>query len=227
MELSDNTLHVLKNFASINQNIVITEGQTVSTISDARNIMSQAQLDTPFTQKFGIYDLNEFLNVISLVDTPQLQFDSNYVMVSDTSGRARAKYFFSDPEMLTSPNKEIVMPPPEVSFTLSNSTLNKIKRAASVMGHSEVSVASVDNVICLSVVDSQDKTSNVFSVDVGGEYEQEDFNFIVKIDNLKVIPGDYKVSMSSLLISHFVNEQLPIQYWIALEKNSTYGEQTS
>ena len=227
MELSDNTLHVLKNFASINQNIVITEGQTVSTISDARNIMSQAQLDTPFTQKFGIYDLNEFLNVISLVDTPQLQFDSNYVMVSDASGRARAKYFFSDPEMLTSPNKEIVMPPPEVSFTLSNSTLNKIKRAASVMGHSEVSVASVDNVICLSVVDSQDKTSNVFSVDVGGEYEQEDFNFIVKIDNLKVIPGDYKVSMSSLLISHFVNEQLPIQYWIALEKNSTYGEQTS
>lgn len=224
MELSDNTIQVLKNFASINPNIVIDSGHCVKTISDAKNIMSEAIIDTEFAQTFGIYDLNEFLNVIGLVDGPQLRFNQNHVLVGDSSGRARAKYFFSNPEILTTPSKPIRMPSPEVTFQLSNETLNKVKRAAAVLGHEEVSVTVVDNVICLSVVDSQDTSSNVFSVDVSGEYESEDFSFILKIDNLRVVPGDYTVQMSSKLISHFQNDNAPIQYWIALEKTSTYGE---
>lgn len=224
MNLSDSTIQVLKNFASINQNIVFQEGSCVRTVSEAKNIMSKATLDTEFDQQFGIYDLSEFLNVVSLVEQPRLKFEPDYVVVGDSTGISRAKYFFSDPSMLTSPSKDIVMPEPEVSFTLTNQTLSKVKRAASVLGHTEVSISVIDNVLSLSVVDTKSSTSNTFSVDVDGEYKDSNFNFIVNIDNLRLIPGDYKVNISSKLISHFANQQTPLEYWIALEKTSFYGE---
>lgn len=224
MELNDSTVQVLKNFSSINQNIVFQPGNTVRTVSEAKNIMCKATLDTEFQQQFGVYDLSEFLNVVSLVDQPRLKFEPDYVVVGDSSGVSRAKYFFSDPSMLTSPSKDVKMPDPEVTFTLSSQTLSKVKRAASVLGHTEVSISVVDKVLSLSVVDSNNTTSNTFSVDVDGDYQDSNFNFIVNIENLKLVPGDYKVEMSSKLISHFVNLQTPIEYWIALEKTSFYGE---
>ena len=116
MELSDTTLNVLKNYSTINPNIVITEGSTVKTISVARNVLSKAELPEEFPASFGIYDLTEFLNVLSLVDSPRLKFEKDYVVVGDSTGRSSVKYFFSDPEMLTSPGKDINMPDAEVSL---------------------------------------------------------------------------------------------------------------
>lgn len=224
MELSENTLQVLKNFSSINQNIVFQPGKCIRTVSEAKNIMCKATLDQEVQQQFGIYDLAEFLNVVSLVDQPRLKFEPDYVTVGDSTGVSRAKYFFSDPSMLTSPSKEVVMPDPEVTFNLSNQNLNKIKRAASVLGHTEVSVSVIDNVLTMSVVESNNSTSNTFTVDVDGEFLDSNFTFIINIENLRLVPGDYRVSMSSKLISHFENVQTPIEYWIALEKTSFYGE---
>jgi hypothetical protein len=224
MELSDTTLQVLKNYATINPNIVITEGSTVKTISVARNVLSKAELPEEFPASFGIYDLTEFLNVLSLVDSPRLKFEKDYVTVGDSTGRSSVKYFFSDPEMLTSPGKDINMPDAEVKFTLDTDTLGKVKRAAAALGHDEISISPTTGAIRLSVIDSKDATSNAFSIDVEGEYpEGVDFNFIMNVGNLKVINEDFAVSVSSKLISQFKSTQSAIEYFIALEKSSTYG----
>lgn len=223
MELKDTTLSVLKNYASINPNIVIQQGNTIKTMTEARNVLSTATLDEDFPKEFGIYDLNEFLGVINLVGEPNLTFEDDYVVVTDSSNRSRVKYFYSDPEMLTTPSKDVKMPMADVTFTLDQDTLNRIKRAASTLGHSDLSITGKDGVLSLSVVDGQNATSNGFSIDVSGEFVGDNFNFVFNIANLKMIPGDYEVNISSKLISHFVNKEMGIQYWIALEKTSTFG----
>jgi len=224
MELTENTLQVLKNYASINSNLVIEKGNVIKTVSEAKNVLSKSTLDVEFPKTFGVYDLTEFLNVVSLMDSPRLKFDESFVLISDSSGRSRIKYFYSDPDILTKPTKDIIMPECEVKFTLDRETLSRVKRAASVLGHTEMSLSVVDNVVCVSVIDNNDKTSNVFSIDVDGTYEDENFNFVFNISNLKMVDGDYDVEISSKLISHFVNKESGIEYWCALEKTSTYGE---
>tara|TARA_B100000927_G_scaffold192512_1_gene155225 strand:- start:268 stop:954 length:687 start_codon:yes stop_codon:yes gene_type:complete len=224
MELSEHTLQILKNYAGINSNIVFNEGNNIQTISEAKNVLSAASTVEDFPQDFGIYDLNEFLNVLGLVDVPNLSFEKDYVLISDSSGRSKVKYFFSDPDMLTSPSKKIVMPQCEVQFTLDANTLSRIKRAAAALGHDEVSITPGDGALTLSVVDSKNATSNTFSIDIAGDYPEDPFNFVISISNLKIIPGDYNVAISSKLISEFSNNELGVSYWIALEKSSTYGE---
>lgn len=224
MELSNFTMSVLKNYAQVNNNIVVNPGQTIMTMAEAKNILSQAKLPEEFPKKFGIYDLTEFLNVLGLVDKPRVRFDDNYALVGDQSGRAEIKYYFSDPDMLTTPSKPISMPDPDVSFVLDNGTLNNLKRAASALGHSEVSITKSDNVIRLTVLDNENPTSNQYSIEVDGETSLEEFNFIINISNMKLIPGDYKVDISTKLISQFTNTdpEMDLIYWIALEKSSTF-----
>ena len=224
MELKESTLSVLKNFASINPNIVIAEGNTLKTITEAKNVLAQATVEESFPKTVGIYDLSEFLGVLNLVDVPQLSFEDDYAVVTDSSGRSKVKYFFSDIEMLTTPSKSITMPSEDVKFYLDAGTLSKLKRASSTLGHTEVSVKPAGSgVIELSIVDSQNVTSNTFSIEVDGEYTEDNFNFVLNINNMKIIDGDYDVVISQKLISNFVNKSVPIQYWIALEKSSTFG----
>lgn len=224
MELSSFTMQSLKNFASINPNLVIRGGNTIMTMSEAKNVLAMATVAEDFPQEFGIYDLNEFLSVVNLFDTSNLKFDDSYLTVNDMSGRSKIKYFYSDVDMLTSPTKPISMPDPEVTFVLDQGTLNNLKRAASALGHNEVSITGANNVITLTVVDSENTTSNSYSIDVDGEYSSDDFNFILNINNLRMIPGDYKVEISSKLISQFTNmsDDQKLVYWVALEKTSTY-----
>ena len=224
MELSENTLNVLRNFSGINQNMLIKTGTNIKTISEARNVVATADVTEEFPKDFGIYDLNEFIGVMGLVDAPSLKFDEDYVTVSDSSGRSKVKYFYAAEETLTAPTKDVTMPDADVKFTLDNSTLNKLKKAASTLGHSEVSIRAKDGVLSLSVVENQNATSNAFSIDIDGEFKQDAvFNFIISISNLKILPGDYEVEISSKLITQFKNKEIPLKYWIALEKSSTYG----
>lgn len=225
MELSDRTLGVLKNYASINPNIVFTEGNNVRTVSVARNVFSRTTVAEDFPVGFGIYDLNEFLNVLSLVDKPVLSFEKDYVVVGDSTGRSKVKYFYSDPDMLTSPSKDIVLPEFEVNFTLDNGTLGRIKRAASALGHNEISIRPNNGSIQISVLDTKDATSNAFTIDVDGSYtDGVDFNFVLNVNNLKIVNEDFEVSISKKLISQFKSVQSDIEYFIALEKSSTFGE---
>lgn len=224
MELNEKTLNVLKNFSGINQNLLIQEGNTIKTISEARNVVATAVVEEQFPQKFGIYDLNEFIGVLGLVNEPNLKFAEESVTVSDSTGRSKVKYFFSPEETLTSPTKDVNMPEPDVSFMLDNETLNKLKRAASTLGHSNVSITpSGGGILSLSVVDNENSTSNTYSIDIDGEYTSSDFNFIISIANLKILPGDYEVKLSRKLITEFKHKELNVRYWIAVEKTSTFG----
>ena len=224
MELSENTLNVLKNYSGINPNMMIRSGNTIKTISEARTVLSTAIVDADFPKDFGIYDLNEFMGVLSLVDTPRLKFEDEYVVVNDSTGRSKVKYFYSSEDTLTTPQKDITMPEANVKFTLTNDTLNRLKKAASTLGHSEISISGKDGVLSLSVVDSQNMTSNAFSIDIYGEFDNDaTFNFILSTNNLKILPGDYTVEISKKLISQFSHTSLDVKYWIALEKTSTFG----
>ena len=224
MELSENTLTTLKNFSGINPNMMIRTGNTIKTISEARTVLARATVAEEFPVDFGIYDLNEFMGVLGLVDKPSLKFQDEFVIVNDSTGRSKVKYFYSSEDTLTTPQKDITMPEANVTFTLTNDTMNKLKRAASTLGHSEISISGKDGVLSLSVVDSQNMTSNAFSIDVDGEFDSNaTFNFILSTNNLKILPGDYEVQISSKLITQFSHKSLDVKYWIALEKSSTFG----
>jgi len=228
MKLTDYTSQVLKNFSGINSNMVFNTGNRVSTISEARNILASVEVDSTFPQEFGVYDLSEFLSVLSLVDEPVLKIDEKFAVVGDTSGRSKIKYFFTDTDMLTSPaeimlSKAMAMDNFEVNFTLDQDTLNRVKRAASALGHTSVSVTASDGAVALTVFDPENATSNTFTIDVAGTYEHEQFNLILNIANLKILPGDYQVGISSKLMSKFTHDERDATYWISLEKSSTYG----
>mgnify|MGYP002260444042 FL=1 len=135
MKLSSHTTSVLKNFATINQNLVIKEGNTITTMSAMKNIIAKAEVEETFPQEIAIYDLNEFLASMSLFKEPVLDFQENYVVIKEENSKSKGlRYFYSDPSVVSSPTKMIQMPSEEVKFTMSNEDLNKLKRAASVIG---------------------------------------------------------------------------------------------
>lgn len=220
MVLTEKTLQVLKNYSNINRNILIKEGNVLKTISEALNVFASAEVDMTFPRTFGIYDLNEFLNVISLADSPRLTFENEHVLITDGSGRSKIKYFYAQQDTITCPKKDPTMPSDaNISFVLDSETLSRIKRAASVLGHTELSVSVDNGLLNLSVIDSSDKTSNVFSIYVDGTFANSDFELVFNISNLKMIDGDYDVKISDQrFISHFVNRDNGVQYWVALEK---------
>ena len=227
MNLSDNTLSVLKNFAGINSNIVFKTGNTIKTMAEAKNVLARASVSEVFPDReFGIYDLNEFLGVVGMFDEPELKFSDDMNSVSIAEGKRSVKYFFSDPSILTSPSKDINMPNAEVTFTLTSDDLSTIRKAASTLGVSDVVVTGQDGgqTAKIVVTDVNDSTANSFELEIADVARSaEAFNFVFNIGNFKIISGDYDVSISSKLISHFKNKDLDVEYWIALEKNSTFG----
>jgi hypothetical protein len=224
MEISVETVNVLKNFSAINGNIIIRPGNKIMTISEAKNILAEAQVKETFDSVVGIYDLSEFLNMLGLVDTPKVRFEDTFMNINGQSGRELIKYYYADTEMLTSPTKPITMPDADVWFDLDQTTLNGIKRAASIFGHGQMVVEADEGAIRLSVNDPENKTANTYSVIVDGGYNQEVFKFVINISNLKMVSEDYQVKISSKLISEFTSSDGNLKYWVALEKSSTYGE---
>lgn len=224
MNLSQDTVGILKNFAAINPNIVMKEGSTVKTISEARNILASADISEEIPAEFGIYDLNEFLNVVGLFPEPVLLFENDkQVRVADASGKQSVKYFFSDPSVLTSPQKDITMPSVDVSFILTAVQLNALRKAASTLGVTDLIVKGDDDGVTVSVTDQKDPTSNSYELKLDDVTRDGNFEVVFNINNLKVIPGDYQVDISKKLISNFKLQGLAVQYWIALEKNSTFS----
>jgi hypothetical protein len=227
MEISDNALNVLKNFSTINPSLVVKEGHQLKTISAARNIVSIATLKEDFPRDFGIYDLNEFITVLRLVDEPELKFQDDYVVIGDAKGQTKVKYFYAEQSLIKTVDKDMIMPPTEVNFTLDNDTLSKIRSAASAMGYDDLVITPEgEGQIKMTVTDIADDTSNAFSVIVQAEYESGmDFRLIYNINNIKVVPEDFEVGISSKMVSNWTSAESEIEYFIALEKkHSTYGE---
>ena len=223
MNISDETLEVLKNFATINQNLVIKEGSTLTTMSAMKNIVAKAEVEESFNKEVAIYDLNEFLASISLFTNPVLDFDEGFVTIKEENNPKNSlKYFYSDPSVVTSPNKTITMPSKEVSFKLNGENLNKLKRAAGVIQAPDLVLEKKDADVFLTVKDKKNDTANTFSVDVDTVEDGSDFKFFFKVENLKVMDGDYDVDISSKNISHLSSSNKDVEYWVALEPESSY-----
>lgn len=220
MKLSDNTLTILKNFAGINNSILVKKGNKLRTISVAKNILAEAQISEIFPRDFAIYDLNQFLNGISLHQDPDLDFaEETYLSIRE--GKRRVKYFFADPNVIVSPpDKEITFPSEDICFQLEGSSLEKLVKAASVYQLPDMSAIGGSGVVRLVVRDKKNDTSNEYSIVVGETDEEFILNF--KVENIRIIPGNYDVVISKKLLSHFMNTKYNLSYWIALEPDSTF-----
>jgi hypothetical protein len=221
MKLSDNALAILKNFAGINNSILVKQGNKLRTISVAKNILAEAEIKEDFPRDFAIYDLNQFLNGLSLHQDPDLDFNQDsYLSIKE--GKRRVKYFFADPNVIIAPpEKEITLPSQDVCFQLDSVTLEKLTKAAAVYQLPDMSAIGENGVIKLVVRDKKNDTSNEYAIIVGETSDEFEFNF--KVENIKIIPGAYEVVVSSKLLSQFTNTQHNLKYYIALEPDSTFG----
>ena len=221
MKLSDSTLSLLKNFSSINQSILFKEGSKLRTISVMKNILAEATINEEFARDFGIYDLNQFLNGLSLHQKPELDFaNDGYVVIKE--GRSRSKYFFADPSVIvTPPDKEISLPSEDVCFELTTTVLEKLLKAAAVYQLPDISAVGEAGVVKLVVRDKKNDTSNAHE-EVVGETDGT-FNFNFKVENIKILPGTYDVVVSQKLLSRFTSKNHDLTYYIALEPDSTFG----
>ena len=221
MKLSDITLSLLKNFSTINQSILFKQGSKLRTISVMKNIYAEASIGENLPKDFGIYDLNQFLNGLTLHNSPDLDFTNDgHVVIKE--GRMRSKYFFADPGVIvTPPDKEIEIPSVDVSFELSTNQLDKLLKAAAVYQLPDFCAVGGSGVVQLVVRDKKNDTSNSFSVIVGETDKEFTFNF--KIENIKILPGTYDVSISQKLMSKFVSKDYDLKYYVALEPDSTFG----
>ena len=220
MKLSDKTISVLKNFSSINQSILFKEGRKLRTISVMKNILAEATVTEEFSRDFGIYDLNQFLNGLSLHQSPELDFtNSGYVVIRE--GAMRSNYFFSDPNVIvTPPEKAIELPSEDVCFELSTDQLEKLLKASAVYQLPDLSAVGENGVVKLVVRDKKNDTSNDFAIVVGETDAEFSFNF--KVENIKVLPGTYEVVVSQKLLSRFTSKNHDLTYYIALEPDSTF-----
>ena len=221
MKLSDKTLSLLKNFSTINQSILFKQGSKLRTISVMKNILAEATVEEELPKDFGIYDLNQFLNGLGLHSNPELDFaNDGHVVIKE--GRMRSKYFFADPSVIiTPPDKEITLPTEDVKFELSTQQLDKLLKAAAVYQLPDFCAVGGAGVVQLVVRDKKNDTSNSFSVIVGETDKEFTFNF--KIENIKILPGTYDVSISQKLMSKFVSKDYDLKYYVALEPDSTFG----
>ena len=191
MKLSDNTLTILKNFAGINNSILVKSGNQLRTISVAKNILAEASIEEHFPRQFAIYDLNQFLNGLGLHQDPDLDFSpDSYITIKE--GKRRVKYFYADPNVIISPpEKEITLPSEDVHFQLESTSLEKLLKAAAVYQLPDLSAVGENGVVKLVVRDKKNDTSNEYAITVGETDKEFVFNF--KVENIKIIPGAYDV----------------------------------
>jgi hypothetical protein len=221
MNLSSDTVSLLKNFSDINQNILVKPGNKVQTISTMKNILAEAEISEKFESEFAIYDLPEFLRSVELFEKPELKFNGgSNVQIADSNSKQAIKYFFADKSVIVSPTKNINMPDKEVTFTFKKETFAKLLKAATTLNLPDVAVKGDGKSIKIVATDKKNKSSNDYSIEVGET--DKTFTAYFKTENFKMVSDDYDVAISKQKISHFVNRNKPIQYWIALEPDSEF-----
>ena len=221
MKLSKHTLNMLKNFSDINMSIEIKKGNILRTVSVQKNILAQAELEEEFPQDFAIYELNRFLGAVSLFDDPELTFNGKSTNIG--TGRHSVDYVYCDPSMIvTPPENNITFPDPEVKFTMTQDALSQVLKASNVLGTPEIAVESDTGNINIKALDVNNDSTDTFTVALD-EKSDSKFRFVFKTENMKMLPGNYDVEISSKGISHYSLQGQKLEYWIATEASSTFG----
>jgi len=219
MFLSSETVQILKNLSTINQSVLIKPGKTLNSMSVMKNILVKADIQEDFDRLVGIYDLNQFLNCLSLIPGAELTFGDSSITISD--GKNSIDYRYSDPSVITAPpEKELKLPSEDVCVTLTEDHLEAVKKAAAVLQIPDVSLIGDGEKIYLTVRDKKNSGSNSYRVEVG--ITTDVFQFNMKVENLKLISGDYDVIISAKNLAFFTNHSRPVSYYIAMEPDSTF-----
>ena len=219
MKLSKETVGLFKNFAGINSNLLLKQGNKLATISTQKNVMSDTVVNESFPADFGIYDLNEFLGAMSLFDDPELDFSDKYVTIKE--GGASIKYFAAEIGNLVVPQKAIVFPEAEIEFTLTSTMLNMIQKTSSVLRATDLQIVGDGSKMVIQVGDKKNATGNTYNAQVGST--DKEFKVNLKVENLKMLPGDYLVSISSKKISRFKATSSELVYYVAVEADSVFS----
>jgi gp45 sliding clamp, C terminal len=225
MKLSNETLTILKNFSTINSGIYFKQGNTISTVSPQKNILADAEIQETIPQNFGIYDLTNFLAVISMFkDGAELEFDDKNVIIKGMGGRSKIKYRFTEPSMIVvAPDTRPKLPSVDVEFTLSKEVFDWILRSASVLNSPNIAIESdgeLVNLVTFDVSDSSAHTNSVVLSDVNTEDKK--YRLIFKTENIKMLPGNYSVEISSKGIAKFTESEKGLVYFVTLETSSVY-----
>ena len=219
MKISETTINILKNFSSINPGLSVKPGQTLRTISKQQNVLAKATVTENFLDEIVIFDLNRFLGVVTSLNNPDISISGKKLSIK--SGDDETLYGLSDESMIVAPPaKDLKVENAEVNFTLSKENLSQVLKISGVMGLSNISVIGDGKKITFVTLNAVDNESDTFSVDVGATKAK--FKFIFNTENLKMIPGNYTVAISSKGIAYFKNNSDPIEYWIATEAGSSY-----
>ena len=220
MKLTPKTYQILKNFSSINQSLFFTQGNKIKTMSAMKTIIAEAEVDEMFPRDFGIYDLNQFLGVVSLFEEPDLDFDTTYLTISGEE-KANSKYFYADKSIIvTPPTKEAKLPDETVKFTITDKLMKSVLQAAGVLQLPEVVIKGDGEHISINAMNVKNNTSNSFYYNVGNT--PHIFEMIFKVENLKLMMAAYDVTISKKGITEFLSTDKKLKYMIVNETNSTF-----
>lgn len=220
--LSKTTLSILKNFSSLNSNILVSPGNVLKTITPSMNGMAEVTVEEVFPIEFGIWDMNKFLGVISLFQNATFMFEEKYVRIEGANGTA-VNYFYSSPNLLTTPKKEVKMPKVCAEVHLSQDAFSELSRASAILQLPDICFQSKNDSIYAIVCDRNDPTSNSCEIDLESDPKGKEFSFNFKIDNIKPLGGNYKISFAKNVVAQFENLDIPLKYWFAMETSSTYN----
>ncbi len=223
MKISKETIGLLKNFASINSNILVKTGNKIRTISNYKNVLAEAIVEETFDIEFGIWDLGKFLGTISLFESPTFEFNEKNVVIEGENG-ATVVYYYSEPKLLTTVNKELEIPAAVVNCEIKEEDFKEIQNAAGVLQLPDLKISSNGDKINLTVHDRKDPSSNSYTFEVGDNSDGADFNFFFKVENMKMLSGDYDVKICKNSVAKFTNKNKDLKYWVAMEPDSTYNQ---
>lgn len=223
MKMNSNTLAVLKNFSLINEGIFIKKGNVLETISKQKNILAKAQVNENFGSDFGIYDLNNFLGVVSLCKDPDIDFDDKNILIKGFGGKSQIKYRKAAKEMiLVPPDKSINMGDVGIHFSLTAEEIAWVTRVANTLSSPNIAFVSDGKTIFIESYNTKDDSAHVNTTEITTGGNGKSYRMIFATENLKFIEGSYDVKISQKGIGHFVNSNVPIEYWVMSETGSKY-----
>ena len=217
MKFSERTLTILKSFATINKSIQMKEGNVLKTITPERTLIASATIPDEIPSEACIYDMSRFLSILSLYTDPDVEFHDKYFIISE--GKRRTKYLFADVSMIhAAPEKDVKIPSQDVVVDVSWDDMQSVLKAAGVLQFSEVAFVGENGTCYLKAIDSTNEGTDDYGVEIGET--DDEFKIIIKTDNLKLLPQDYRVTLCSKGISEFKGED--VTYFVAIDSKSTY-----
>lgn len=229
MKLSHETISILKHAAAINPGICIDAGNMIFSVHESRTVRMQATVEETFPQSFALINLSQFLNIIALVDDPELTFNDDYVVITSPNGNQTMQYYFADPAVVQQSNKALKADIQyEFSFNVTKDDLTKLNRAAAAISADDVCVFNRGTDIFMSVLDKRRQMGNNFEILVGSDSDLEGKNYKVyfRKNNLKLTNNDFYVSVSSKGLSTWKAKDAGVPellFHVAIERDSEFN----